>query len=461
MRKLTRRESLGRLAAGTAGLLGCAAGRAPDAEKPPLLLTREGGDRATGYVMSNKIARRGEHLVCTWLDAQRQNRWALVDPARGAILRTGAVGAPGVDNHCGAALAVGADGALDLLVGAHHGAFGHYRLTPGEQDWTPVEDGRAVGKSATYPSLVCDGSGTLHVVYRRENRGRDAQLHYCRRPRNGPWSPPRVLACAAVSEHSWLTGAIEAAESGRLHVVISNTLPAAERGANARYYGASHLYSDDSGATWRQFGAAEPVPAAAEGARLRRIEGPGMPAERIEAEYRYGTPLALSSYYHKMVLSNPIVDRAGRPWVILHNLLTGDAELSRHEEQGAWVGTPLRPLVQALLPGYRIQHCGQLARHPDGSIEAVLMVSRAGEIAWGSPSTTLARLRFDPAGKALATNVVCPPDSSIPCWLPSLERWSPRAPGARPALLYTRGVNAGGGRQNVNSVTTEVWLAFG
>lgn len=466
-RKTTRRECLARLVAagligGTAGRLGAASGPAsePTAGKEQrVLLSPEGGDRATAYVMSNKLARRNGHLVCTWLDVRRQNRWALVDPERGKILRSGSVGEPRTDNHCGAAVATDVDGTLHLLVGAHGGTFVHYRMLPDRQEWEPVEDGRAVGRLATYPSLVCDCEGTLHLTYRVERGGRDPQLYYCRRPKQGPWSEPHMLVRLAVSEHSWLTNAIEVGESGRrLHVVFSNILPVPSRGPEARYYGASHIYSDDAGQTWRQFGDSAPLALPADAARLKRIEGSEMAPERIEAQYRYGGPLALTSYYHKMVLSNPVVNQQGQPWVIVHNLLAGDAQLCRYEEQGQWIGTPLLEPVRSLLPGYRIQHCGQLARREDGSIEAVLMVSPKNEMAWGAPGTTLVRLVFDAHARVSHKELVSRPEPHIPQWLPSLERWCPHAPVASPALLYTRGINAGGGKQNVNDVRTEVWL---
>ena len=186
----SRRTFLGLAAAGTTSLawdqrLSAAPGESGQAARA-LRLTTSGGDRATGYVMSNKIARRDGHLVCTWLDVERQNQWAVVDLARGEILRTGTVGERRQDNHCGVAMTTDTDGTLHLLVGAHHGRFVHYRWPPDKQDWEPVEDGRAVGQSATYPSLVCDGHGTLHLLYRRETNGRDAHLVYCRRPKQGP-----------------------------------------------------------------------------------------------------------------------------------------------------------------------------------------------------------------------------------------------------------------------------------
>ena len=420
-------------------------------------LSETGSDRATAYVMSNKIARRRGLLVCTWLDSGRQNRWALADPGKGTILKHGAVGGRLPDNHCGAALATDTDGTLHLLLGAHHGSFAHYRIPPHAESWEPVPDGKEVGEAATYPSLVCDREGTLHLTYRREDGGRNPRLCYARRPRGGPWSEPRVLVASAVPEHSWLTNAIEVGPKGRLHVVVSNTLPVPDRGPDARYYGGSHLYSDDSGETWRQLGRPKPLRLPAPAAELARIEGDGMAPERIEA--RYGGPRGpRHSYYHKILLSNPVVDEGGRPWVIVHNLLDGSAELFRHTEAGRWAAIPLLDHVRSVLPGFGIRHCGQLSRHGDGTIEAVLMVAPERERGWGTKGTELVRLLVSPAGTVTAAALVRPRDPEMPHWLPSLERWCPHAPIDRPALLFTRGINAGGYEHNRNRVNTGIWL---
>ena len=424
---------------------------------PTMLLSTSGSDRATAYVMSNKVARRGRFVVCTWLAANRQNRWALVDPATRKILREGTVGKPLRDNHCGAAMATDTDGTLHLLTGAHFGSFGHYRMRPGADDWEAVPDGAVGGQHATYPSLVCDGKGTLHVTYRVEQRGHRPAVYYCRRPRRGRWSEPRELVRAAVREHSWTTNAIEVGPKGRLHLVVSNTLPFPKLGAPGRYYGAAHLYSDDAGVTWRQFADAGPLPLPAQGETLKRIESDGLPPERIEPRYG-GPPGPLNSYYHKILASNAVIDDRRRPWVIVHNLLDATANLYRHEDVGGWVGIALRPHVARLLPGFDIRHCGQLSRHGDGTIEAVLMVAPASERGWGSPGTELVRLLVRPDATIAGTELVRTPDPAIPHWLPSLERWCPHAPIARPALLHTRGLNAGGYSHNRNRLNTEVWL---
>jgi hypothetical protein len=434
-------------------------GKGSGKEQAPrsILLSQRGGDRATAYVMSNKIARRDGLLLCTWLDVDRQNRWALVDPRQARVVREGAVGQPQKDNHCGAAVAADLDGTWHLLVGAHHGSFAHYRMAPNNDHWESIEDGRSIGQAATYPSLVCDAHGTLHLTYRYEPGGRDACVYYARRPKGGRWSEPRALMRCAVSEHSWLTGAIEVGPEGRLHVVVSNTLPVPEVGPGARYYGASHLYSDDSGRSWRQFGDAEPLALPAPGAGLRRIEGDTMEPARIEADYG-GAPGPLHSYYHKILLSNVAVDDQARPWVVVHNLLEGTAQLYRHEVSAGWVGVSLTGAVRSVLPGFHVRHCGQLSRRRDGTIEVVLMVAPLAERAWGTKGTELVRLLVGPDGSLRRSDLVRRPDPDMPHWLPSIERWCWQAPVERPALMYTRGVNVGGYSQNRNRVETEVWL---
>ncbi|HUT34519.1 MAG TPA: BNR-4 repeat-containing protein, partial [Planctomycetota bacterium] len=456
---LCRRSFLSSLGLGGASLVIVRQARAkePSQVASSILLSKTGSDRATAYVMSNKVARRRGLLVCTWLGSDRQNCWALVEPTDAKLLKQGVVGEPRTDNHCGGALATDTDGTLHLVVGAHHGSFEHYRMPPDQEAWEPVADGRALGQAATYPSVVCDGAGTLHLAYRQERGGRDPRVCYCRRPRDGKWAEPRVLVASAVAEHSWVTNAIEVGPKGRVHLIVSNTLPVPEAGPEARYYGASHLHSDDSGATWRQLGRAEPLKGPAPAAVLARIECDALDPARTEKEYG-AAPGPLNSYYHKILLSNPAIDEAGQPWVIVHNLLTRTASLFRWQGAAGWAATPLLDAVRSVLPGFHIQHCGQLSRHRDGTVEAVLMAAPEGERAWGAKGTRLVRVLVGPAGAIRRTELMCPQEESdVPCWLPSLERWCWHAPVERPALLYTRGINAGGYQHNRNSVNTEVW----
>ena len=422
-----------------------------------ILLSKTGGDRATAYAMSNKIARRNGQLLCTWIDSSRQNRWALVHQTDGNILYQGPVGDPRSDNHSGAAIATDPDGTLHLLTGEHHRPFMHFRMpvSNSRPSWEPVEDGKAVGSVSTYPSLVCDCRGTLHLAYRHRALPHYL-IDYCRRPKDGSWSKPRPLVRASVENHTWLTNAIEAGPDGRLHMVLSNTRPLDGR---ARYYGASHIYSDDSGETWRQFGSAKPLELPVDTSQLKRIEADGMDPQRIERNVGSwdNPPGPLNSYYHQILLSNLAIDDAGRPWVIIHNLLTGDAQLY-HARGNEWVSVALLPAVKKILPEFHITHCGQLSRHKDGMLDAVLMVAPEKSLGWGPNETELVRMHISPDGRICGVWRVCELDANIPHWLPSIERWTWNAPIERPALIYTRGLNAGGYAANRNSVNTEIRL---
>jgi len=148
------------------------------------LLSANGSDRATAYNMSGKIVRRGDDLYVTWLDAPAEpgapSRIVLgvCDAASGALRSAFRLG-EGIDNHCGAALALGGDGRMHAVTGAHHGPF-LYRWSDRPQDegaWSEAEPLRPA--SSTYPSLAVGLDGTLHLAHRE--RGHRWQLWYRRK----------------------------------------------------------------------------------------------------------------------------------------------------------------------------------------------------------------------------------------------------------------------------------------
>ena len=424
-----------------------------------LLISECGGDRATGYAMSTKVVRLGEKLLCAWIDASRQNRWAVVDPETGVRLAGGAIGDPGRDNHCGAALAVAPSGDVHAVVGGHHSPFYHYRWDPSsvgqghpldarEGAWCPEA---VIEAAATYPSLVCDRDGTLHLAFRCQ-RDDFWTLDYCRRTRDGVWSTLKPLVRAAKRGYVYWTNALALGPAGVLHLVCANSRPL---GDGSRYHGASHLLSEDGGMRWRQLGGA-PLHPPVSVTELALIEGLDARDDRIEPpEYAeaYVKPGPLNYNYLQMLLSNPVIDEEGAPWVVVHNGLTGRAALYRGEEAG-WSGIPLLDAVRTVYPGWRIHQQSALSCHSDGILDVVLMVAPEAVPGWGPDETELVRLWVSPKGEIREVGAVCEPDPSTAHWLPSLERRSSTVP----ALLYTSGRNAGGFDQNVNELTAEVWL---
>lgn len=429
-------------------------------------LATSGSDRATAYGMSGKVVSfRGAYLLCSWLDVHRQNRWAVVDTQRGEVVRRGTVGPVRSDNHCGVALCVAPDGAVHCIVGAHTGTFMHYRMAAGDDqaEWQLIQETLAEG--ATYPSLVCDGEGTLHLTYRFSTRKPYHVKYVRKRKKDASWSEPRSLVRAARPVHTWTTHAIEVCPEGRLHLVLTNTQTLR---SGDWYFGASHLYSDDSGDTWQQFGNGAPLtlPAAVE--NLERIEGKELRDGRIltrQDKNRLPSTGPSQYYYLNILLSNPVIDEAGRPWVVVHNLLRGEADLY-HAEGGDWIAAPLGEAVRVLLPDHWISHMSQLSRRGDGTLEIVLTVvpKEVESHRYGAKGTKLMRLLVDPAKQTRTCELVCQPErNGTPNWQASIQRPIWHTAVVQPALLWTRGINSHTLTErhtNVNDVKTEVWLQF-
>ena len=126
-------------------------------------LSTTGGDRATAYTMSNKLISLGHSYLATWIDKDCQNQFAMVDTGTGEVTLRGPIGKPGVDNHCGAALARTA-GVVHAITGGHHSPLHHYRMAlerPGA--WHHVA---TLPVKGTYPSVVADADGHLSLAYR-------------------------------------------------------------------------------------------------------------------------------------------------------------------------------------------------------------------------------------------------------------------------------------------------------
>lgn len=424
----------------------------------PVLLSDTGGDRATAYLMSNKIARRGETLVVTWLDVDRQNHVAEVDSRTGRILKSTAIGKRLTDNHCGGAITTGKDGTLYLVTGAHHGPCELFQLQPDGKDWIAGNGGVPIIPNGTYPSLVCDVGGNLHVTYRREGRGTVPTIMYARCLQGGKWSPPVELVQIAVPEHTWTTHSLEAGPDGQLHLVFSNVLPYPEAGSEGRYYGASHLYSVDSGTNWRQLDDGKKLALPISAAKLNRIEGNTLEPQRTEASYR-GPRNQFNPYYHRVMLSNVAVDSQGHPLVVVHNQLNGTARAYRHTDSQGWHSLDLTDPVTERFPGYAIRHSSQIGLREDDRVEIVLTISHQNDKGWGGKSSEIVRVQLDPELKqVLSIEEVYPSGDADQHWLPSLERRSYNAAFCNPALLFMRGANAGGHDKNVNAVETGVWL---
>ncbi|MDR1283360.1 MAG: BNR repeat-containing protein [Opitutaceae bacterium] len=429
----------------------------------PLLLSREGSDRATAYNISNRIVRCGARLFTGWLDApatpggQTRARLGVHDAITGALLRTDLLG-EAEDNHCSPTLALDPDGRLHAIIGSHGHAF-HYRyaLDPADPDatrWSPPEP---LGPSDTYPSLIADATGTLHLLSRA--CGERWSLLYRRKRPGAPWEPARALAVSPVAGYNNFMATISTGPDGRtLHVLLQFHHGTPESGAAADCRGrlAAYLYSGDSGKTWLDDrGAPCGLPLTTD--TVRPFLRPAQPGLRI---------------------SNHVVDACGCPWVF--TTLPGNraGALFRRDAAGSWQEIDTRDTLGTL--GFHGGHGREvsLSRDAAGCIHLVAATNPDGtSAAWYDPRHELFHLVLDETtGASLSFAQITGTDPSVAHWLPALENWdwarSSGESGARgagavgggccqdaPWLLHTRGRNLGGiDGDNSNTLCTEVYL---
>ena len=263
-----------------------------------MLLSAEGSDRGTGYDLSNKLIRRGPDLCLGWLNApavvggSARVMLGVADVDLGA-LRGAVCLATGVDNHCGPTLALEPSGRLHFMSGAHHGEFLH-RWTDAadpldEESWSePV----AVGPRASYPSLICDPAGVLHLAYRSSHPQR-WKLLYRRKPQGAAWSEPVHLAESPTRGYNHFMQSLAADEQGQLHLLFQFHYSETGHAADCLTYAAVHLRSRDGGHTW-----------------LNAQEEP------VAAPVTMDTAIPFCSVPQGgMRLNSLALDKAGTPWV--------------------------------------------------------------------------------------------------------------------------------------------------
>ncbi len=415
-----------------------------------ILISANGGDRATAYTMSNKIVLLPEGYLVTWIDDQRQNQWAIVDLANGSVLQSGPLGGPCIDNHCGAALVL-ADDHVHAITGGHHSPFQHYRMVlsrPGE--WQQIS---TVNVKGTYPSIAADSRGRIHLSFR--SPGDRFSLDYCRF-QDGFWTPPRRLVIADKPGYIYWTNGLAVGPNDALHLVFGNTRV---REDQSLLYGASHIVSRDAGETWcDDNGDVLPQSSSVLAIPLMMDENRSERVQSLTEQREHDQPGPRNLGYQQIILSNPVVAPSGVVHVVLHNGLTGTADLMSRYGSGTWTATSLTSAATHGDPIRRIHVQSSLCILPNGRPRVALMVEPTPECVWGAPGTSivLAELRED--GTCSRSVQVTPSDPEYATWLPSQPHQVVASRGCMPPLLYTKGVNAGGFANNKNTVKTEVFF---
>lgn len=382
----------------------------------PITLTTAGSDRATAYHMSNKIIRRSDGLFITWLDAAYRIMLARIDLATGERDVPFAL-AQGSDNHCGAALAATPDGRLHLMAGHHVGGFIHrWSATPAEPaSWSLPE---AVGVGATYPSLVCDQRGALHLTYRSSPSSGAYGMNIHRRPSGEPWSWRLQLIQAPAPLYSFFTNSLAVGCNGAIHLVVEFYKTYPDNAAPPHSMAVAHLESPD-GVKWFYTDGREVarVPVGLEDTQPVRFRGGG--------NFRPG---------------NCIVLPDNQPAFNLWDERAGTLEVAIRRPDRSCRFIDLRETLAEIRPGWVPNLCGQLAVDKTGNLLVVAQLAPIKQ--WGHPDTELHVIRVAPeSGRVLGHQAIPKLTPGVPDWFASIEKSIIGLPEDDLYLIYTSGLN--------------------
>ncbi len=349
--------------------------------------------------------------------------------------------ATGIDNHCGPALALELSGRLHFMSGAHHGDFLHRWTDDADplnvDSWSePVP----IGPRASYPSLISDPGGTLHLTY-RSSHARLWQLLYRRKPQDGDWSEPVPLAESPTQGYCHFMQSLVSDEQGLLQLLFQFHFSETGHAADCLTYAAVHIRSRDAGLSWIN-------------SRDVTLTGP---VTMAEAEPFCTAPQG------GLRLNSIALDAAGTPWVFMvhpehpSGLLF---KLEETQETGISPGSAMEPFD---LRGGRSL---AMSFDPQGDLHLLFAQSPDGkQTLWFDPSQELHYIRLRPGGSGQMPQVqrLTEPDSKEAQWLPVIEWGFPAPADSKPRgtlwYMWTQGLNLGGiGGNNANALKTRIWL---
>jgi hypothetical protein len=135
----------------------------------------------------------------------------------------------------------------------------------------------------------------------------------------------------------------------------------------------------------------------------------------------------------------------GAPWLIYCRMDHQPFEtwIARPDSKTGWHKISLLPAIQKKWPDRAVKTPGNIVFGRDGTMYvAVTTVNRniEGEAAqWGHPSAEVALLVSKDQGQTFSAFGISQSDSSVPNWLPNLERPTRHEPINVPSLIYTHG----------------------
>lgn len=366
--------------------------------RTPRTLTTDGCDRATAYHMSNKIVRRNGELFVTWLDSEYRNVVASVEPGTAAV-QTSVVVGQGFDNHCGAAMALTPDGVLHVANGSHHRGF-VYRSSdePGRpESWSPPQ---AVGCRPTYPSMVSDLAGNLHLTHRYSPvYGGRWGVGWCKKEGASPWRQAMPLAEAPAPGYVNMTNALALAPDGTVHLVLEWYKTYMENIEPPHSMAVSHFETRD-GIQW--------------------LYSDGREVKSIAVGLEDADPILFRGNAN-LRAGNIAVLPDGRPVVTIWDAAHNSVLLAVRTADLVWEITDLSPAVNTACPGTHFNGTAQMAVTPDA--ELIVVLPRAENERWGHVTTQLHVFRISPeSGEVLLHEPIEKTNPDEPDWLVSIEK---------------------------------------
>lgn len=409
------------------------------------LISTEGSDRGTGYNVSNRMIRRDDTLLIGWLDAPPQKgeevraMLGVCDLETGHMQHAFQIGS-GIDNHCGSALAMDANKRVHAVVGAHHGPFA-YRYSDDpvtESAWSEPE---FLGDLGTYPSLVVDGEGTLHLAHRE--RGDRWQLLYRRKKAGQAWEDSRVMAISPVPGYNHFMHSLAVGPNGDVHLIFQFHFAESGNAADCRGRAAVYVKSEDGGDTWFNEGLRVDQPITLDSMKAVCYAPDG------------------GDDRHSIRVGNLVVDADNQPWFFC-SFVGYSSGVIWHRQKDRWQMIDLADRLDGLnMEGGRST---SLSRDGAGHIHFTFATNPTGErCGWFAPCLEVFHLVLDAEGNRVSLKQITETDDEAANWLPALELWDWTRPNQTYQdghfLMYTRGLNAGGiGGDNKSALKTEIYL---
>ncbi len=403
------------------------------------VLSERGCGRATAYSEFNKIVTIGEKTHVSWLDSENGKFLVKIQTLDRGTREWSAVYTVGeaYDNHGGPSLTCDSSGYLHIVYYPHHHPF-RYRRSVRPNDASQWTEEVQFGKKCTYSSLVCTADDKLVLVC-RESRTRQWVLNLYEKSVNGVWKGPRtILHGNAPSGYARWQGALVLGRDGKtLHM----SFMLFERALTEVGYAVGYLRSPDAGKTWeRSDGESVTLPATP--ATIEIVDG----SATVEGPTNFRP-------------GNIALDPEGVPWVLYSRMDREpfEAWVARLTAEGKWQKIPLLPVIKRKWKDRGVKTPGSIVFGRDGAMYMVVTTVQSGtgdELAfWGHPSAEVALLVSKDQGRTFSVFEVSCADDSAANWLPNLERPTRSEPIKVPALIYTHGPR---GKTNKDIMSNEV-----